>query len=147
MNSRRRTRRTPKKDWRQEFLDGLRETGMVTEACQAVGIGRRTAYDERQRNEEFALAWADVIEESTEDLEREAVRRAKDGSDTLLIFLLKARRPQVYRENVKVAPVAAARPELVHVPDDDDERALEVARILQKADALEIPSRLRPDSD
>ena len=56
----------------------------------------------RQRDDQFALAWADVEEASTEELERVAVRRACEGSDVLLIFLLKARRPEKYRDNVHV---------------------------------------------
>ena len=74
---------------------------MVAEACKAAGIGRRTAYDERQRDEQFALAWADVLEEATEELEQVAVRRAREGSDTLLIFLLKAHRPAKFRETIR----------------------------------------------
>ena len=99
-----RTKRAPKKrrDWRKPFLKAFAETGMVIEACKIVPIGRMTVYDERQRNEDFALAWADIEERSTEELEGEAIRRAKNGSDVLLIFLLKSRRPEVYRENVRV---------------------------------------------
>ena len=65
-------------------------------------VSKANVYDERQRNEDFALAWADVEERSTELLETEAVRRATKGSDVLLIFLLKSRRPTTYRDNVKV---------------------------------------------
>ena len=111
---------------------------MVAEACKAAGIGRRTAYDERQRDEQFALAWADVLEEATEELEQVAVRRAREGSDTLLIFLLKARRPDVYRDNVKVAHSVGAQHEVVQMPSDR-ERALEVARILWEAGAIDLP--------
>src|SRR5207253_2000949 len=35
-------------------------------------------------------------------LEAVAIKRAHDGSDVLLIFLLKARRPDVYRDNHRV---------------------------------------------
>jgi hypothetical protein len=56
-------------------------------------------------------------------LEAEARRRAMSTSDTLLIFLLKARRPAVYRENARVeltgiagGPVALS-PVLAQVPD------------------------------
>lgn len=105
---------------RQAFLDAFEELGMVTAACEAVGISRQTAYQERQRNEEFAVAWADVEEHTTERMEREAYRRAVEGvtkplvsagkhvtdvteySDGLLQFMLRARRPERYRENVKV---------------------------------------------
>jgi hypothetical protein len=93
---------------------------MVSRACEVVGISRQTAYAERQRNEEFAVAWADAEERVVETMEREAYRRAVEGveeplvsagkhvtnvtkySDSLLQFLLKARRPERYRENVKV---------------------------------------------
>ena len=97
-----RTARTPKKDWKPDFLEALRGTATVTEACRVVGIGRTSAYKARQQDEAFAVAWADVEEESTETLESVAVQRAVDGSDTLMIFLLKSRRPQKYRENVKI---------------------------------------------
>lgn len=93
---------------------------MVSEACRVVGISRTVVYQERQRDEVFAVQWADVEEKTTEAMEREAYRRGVEGvekpvyqggklvgrvneySDTLLIFMLKARRPDKYRENVKV---------------------------------------------
>jgi hypothetical protein len=120
MSTARTKRRTQKKDWRPEFLKALAETGLVIEAAKKAKVGRSTVYDERQRNEEFALKWAEIEEWTTEEMEQEARRRAVLGveepiyykgelqgsvrkfSDTLLIFLLKARRPDVYRENVKV---------------------------------------------
>ena len=106
--------------WKPAFLDALRRTGIVKHAVEAAGIARRTAYDARDRDEAFAKAWDDIVEDATEEMEREAVRRAAEGtvkpvfqhgrkvgeireySDTLLMFLLKARRPEVYRENSRV---------------------------------------------
>jgi len=84
------------------FIEALGSGATVSEACDEVGIGRRTAYDHRQRDEQFALRWADAIERGTEELETEAKRRAMDGSDTLLMFLLKARRPETYRERTEI---------------------------------------------
>jgi hypothetical protein len=103
-STKKRTKRTPKKrrDWRPGFLKAFETCGMVTEACRMAKVSKANVYDERQRNEDFALAWADVEERSTELLETEAVRRATKGSDVLLIFLLKSRRPTTYRDNVKV---------------------------------------------
>jgi hypothetical protein len=103
---------------RRGWLLCFEYAGMVTAACELMGVGRTTVYEERQRNEEFALAWADVEERSTERMEREAYRRAVEGvktpmvsagklvttvqtySDGLLQFMLKARRPDIYRERV-----------------------------------------------
>jgi hypothetical protein len=105
---------------RARFLAKLAAGYSIAAACRAERIGRRTAYDWRERDEDFAKAWDAAIEEGSDILEDEARRRAHDGvtkpvyqggalvgvvreySDTLLIFLLKARRPQKFRDNVKV---------------------------------------------
>jgi hypothetical protein len=102
------------------WLEAFEKAGTVVAACKAAGVGRTTAYEWRQKDEAFALAWADIEEATTEAMEREAFRRGVEGtveplvsagkhvtdvkkySDTLLIFMLKARRPEKYRDNVKV---------------------------------------------
>ena len=99
------------------FLQVLEDEHLVSEAARRIGVHRQRAYEWRAADEEFARAWAEVEERSTELLEREAYRRAaigvdkpihhqgvrvdtvKEFSDVLLIFLLKARRPGVYREH------------------------------------------------
>lgn len=114
------------------FLVSLEETHQVIVAAAAIEVPRSTVYEWRAGDVAFAAAWADVIEASTQVLEREAFRRAAEGtdkpvyhqgelvdtykeySDVLLMFLLKARRPDVYRETHKLelggvdgAPIAA----------------------------------------
>lgn len=93
---------TPGRPWQARFLAELRDTGAVRYACQAAGVGRSTVYRERQRDEQFALEWSDALEDSCDELEAEARRRARDGSDSLLMFLLKAHRPEVYRDAQRV---------------------------------------------
>ena len=113
-----RTRRTPKKE--ADFLEALCTGASVQAACEAAKIGRRTVYDWRAADDDFALAWDQAIEAGTDLLEDEAKRRAFEGveepvfhggqqcgtvrkySDTLLIFLLKARRPEKFRERQDV---------------------------------------------
>jgi len=63
----------------------------VAAAARAVGVDRSTPYTWRKRDPEFAEAWDDAIEAGLDRLEAEADRRARDGSDTMLIFLLKTR--------------------------------------------------------
>lgn len=139
---------------RDAFLAAFDEHLMVSKACEVVGIHRSTAYLERQRNESFAVAWADVEERTVERLESEMFRRAHDGvekmvvsagkrlgverqySDTLLMFALKAKRPDRYRENVKVEHAGAIRSDVridLSKLDDADLDALE--RISEKATA------------
>lgn len=103
-----------------KWLEAFDEEGTVFQACKKAGIGRSTVYEWRQKDESFAIAWHDVEEATTERMEREAYRRSVEGtvrdiyhqgevvgserqySDTLLIFMLKARRPERYRDNVKI---------------------------------------------
>lgn len=113
-----RARRTGRTDWRPTFLRAFETTGTVVQACRAAGIDRRTAYRERQRNEEFALAWADIDEKVTETLERVALQRAIDGSDRLIEFLLRARRPETYRDNVRVEHSGRVQHDLQAMSDE-----------------------------
>lgn len=100
-------KRTPEKakmpvgDWGPAFLAALAETANVRYSCRQAGIARRTAYDRRDRDEPFRAAWDDALEDACDRLEEIAAGRAESGSDTLMIFLLKAHRPEKYRESVR----------------------------------------------
>ncbi|GIV14871.1 MAG: hypothetical protein KatS3mg022_0306 [Armatimonadota bacterium] len=91
-----------RRDWQTPFLLALARGCSVTAACKIAGISRQHAYRCRARSERFAAQWADAWESGTDALEDEAVRRALAGSDTLLMFMLKARRPEKFRDNVRV---------------------------------------------
>ena len=106
---------------KKAFLEDFAQTGNVTESCENVGIERRaTVYDWQEMDDQFAAAWREAELKATERLESEARRRATEGtqkpvyqsgqlvgfitekSDTLLIFLLKARAPEKYRDRVQM---------------------------------------------
>ena len=113
-----RTKRTHKKE--KEFLEELAKTGVVGIAAEACNLGRRTVYEWREEDEDFASQWDDAIDLATDKLEVEARRRAYEGtlkpvfyrgdecghireySDTLLIVLLKANRPEKFSEKSKL---------------------------------------------
>ena len=110
-----RIHRTPK--GRAKFLEALRNTANVSASCQIAGLPRSCVYDWRAADPEFAADWAAAVELGCDALEDEAVRRGCEGhlkpvfhqgkevgaireySDTLLIFMLKARRPARFRDN------------------------------------------------
>jgi hypothetical protein len=94
--------RKKRHNWRPAFLQAFAATGIVVAAARAAGISRTQAYRARGRSPQFAQAWAQAEEEAIEILEAEARRRAMSVSDILLIFLLKARRPNIYRENARL---------------------------------------------
>ncbi len=89
---------------RETFLERLAAGYSVSHASTAARINRQTAYAHRDRDPAFAAAWEAALDAGTQALEDEAVRRATSGdkpSDVLLIFLLKARRPDVYRDRIE----------------------------------------------
>ena len=93
-------KRTPEKQ--AAFCTALAAVGTVSRACREVGIGRVTAYAWRDEDEAFAAEWDKAKAMGFDALEDEAIRRAFEGSDTLLIFLLKAAKPEKYRERKDV---------------------------------------------
>lgn len=141
-------------EWKAAFLQTLEETASVTKACEVSGLPRRTAYNWRGADEQFAKDWDAAVERGTDALEDEAVRRAREGtlrpvfyegkvcghvrefSDTLLIFMLKARRPEKYRERSEVKHTGGMtvnmRQQLANLPQDDLDA---IERILAKATA------------
>ena len=107
---------------RGRFLRALSNGATVKEASTEAGVSRNTAYTRRRLDEDFAAAWAEAVEVGTERLEAAAYRRAIDGSDVLMIFLLKSRRPEIYRERREILHTGPERP----VTAGDLERIREV---------------------
>lgn len=92
----------PWPSWAQTFLDLFATSGNVMLSARGAGVNRTTPYLLRKNNEAFAAAWEEADEAATQTLEAEAWKRARGGSDRLLLFLLQARRPQTYRTNARV---------------------------------------------
>ena len=108
------TARTADKE--AEFLEALTTCGNVTRACEIAQVSRRSVYEWRDADESFAGAWIAAQRLGTEALEDEATRRAFEGtlrpvfhqgaecgvvrefSDVLMVFLLKARNPDRFKE-------------------------------------------------
>ncbi len=85
------------------FLAELRKGRSIASSAAAAGIARRTVYNWREADEEFARQWDEAIEEGIDRLEDVAMQRAVAGSDTLAIFLLKANRPDKYRDTQRLS--------------------------------------------
>jgi hypothetical protein len=104
---------------REAFLTHLAQTSNVTESAELVGMSRRGIYDVRERDEAFRQSWDEAVEIATDLLEKEARRRALDGweepvfyrgeeigktrlySDRMLELLLKAHRPDRFKDTVR----------------------------------------------
>jgi hypothetical protein len=122
---------------REEFLAALRGGNTITHAARLVRMSRRGVYDVRNADPTFAAEWDLALAEGIDVLEQEAKRRAVEGveqerpivsrgmivghvrtieySDRLLELLLKAKKPDVYRENVSVEQRGRVRHDHQHV--------------------------------
>ena len=114
----RRTIRTEKK--RKRFLEALTTTASVSRAAEAAGAHRGSFYDWRRDDPGFAAEWQEALERGLDALEDEAFHRALEGveepvfyqgqqvalvrkySDALLMFLLKARRPERFKDRAQL---------------------------------------------
>ncbi len=97
------TRTRPLARWQQNFLKVLRKTPHVSRACKAARVSRSMAYDHRKSNPGFAEQWRDAIEGSVDELEATAFRLATEGDSSLISFLLRCHRPEIYRDRQEVA--------------------------------------------
>jgi hypothetical protein len=105
------TTKTPKKGRRQprekavrgveKFLQHLAEGNSVSGAARGTGTSRATLYALRKEDDEIRARWDEAVEQGTDVLEDLALKRART-SDTLIIFLLKARRPERYKDRIEV---------------------------------------------
>ena len=92
---RRNSRRTPEAE--AKFISALRAGKSIAAAARAAGVGRRTVYDWRDRDAAFAARWDEAWDVGTDHLEDLALKGAEQGSERLLLALLKARRPDRYQ--------------------------------------------------
>jgi hypothetical protein len=82
----------------EPFLREYARMGTILHAAEAVGITRWTVDDWRKKYPEFEDKFRHAKDDITQKLEDTAISKAMAGDDTLLIFLLKGLRPDIYTE-------------------------------------------------
>lgn len=110
-------------------------------AARAAGVARQSVWQWRQEDPEFHAAFEQAYEQGTDVFEDEARRRAVEGtdkpiyqrgecvgtvrefSDGLLTLLLKARRPEAYRERQDVQLGVTGEVAVRYVNDWRDQHA------------------------
>lgn len=103
---------------KRAFLDAVGRCGTIAGAARETGIPRSVHYEWMQRDPDYPAAFREAEDIAVEIMETEARRRAVEGttkpvfqggdhvgnvteySDQLLMFLLRAARPDRYRERV-----------------------------------------------
>lgn len=108
--------------WEGDFLDEYRRSGVLGQSAKNARVSLVTVQRRRKRDPEFMQACEEALDIAIDAMESAALQRAVNGttrkkgvyfkgkqigdesyqdySDTLLIFMLKALRPDKYREQV-----------------------------------------------
>lgn len=141
-----------KRGWEVAFLARLAMGDSPSVAAAIAGIDRTTAYARRLTDPPFLEAWLDAFEQGTDLLEQQAYNRAHTGwlepvyqggrlvgyvrkfDNTVLLKLLAARRPGVYREQREVHHTGGGRP----VTAGDLEAIARAGRRPELADAFDV---------
>lgn len=88
---------TPEK--KAEFLEKLKTGISIAGAARAVGVTHSTVYNLMNRDKEFKTLVSEAREAGSDRLEDTLLNiGVRDRNVTSLIFLLKGRRPEIYRE-------------------------------------------------
>lgn len=103
-----------------KFFAVLAATANVSKAAKAAKVSRSWVYEQKEADEAFAARWKEAEDVACDALEEEARRRALKGtikpiyqqgkrvgqvreySDTLMVILLKAHRPEKYKDRSSV---------------------------------------------
>ena len=106
--------------WRGVFIERLKATGNVTLAARGAGVSRQEVYQARNRNKTFRRQWDEALDagrrparrrgspprhghqESMSGTPARSWGRSPSTDSSLLMFLLRAHRPHLYRDNVRV---------------------------------------------
>lgn len=125
--------RHPKK---KAFIVAYTKMGVVNHAAEVVGVHSSTARRWYSDDEAFRIARDNADEDATDELELVARQEAFKGSVPLLIFLLKGRRPHIYRDRYDVRST--------HVNVDQDTQDLRSAMqdVMHDPDFAELAERL-----
>ena len=89
-------------DWQPAFLKALGLSPVVLAACDAAGVSRKTAYQERSVNDVFRAAWDEAMEDALDRLEAIVFARAKTHMD-LARWLLARRRRNLYGDRLELS--------------------------------------------
>jgi hypothetical protein len=96
-------------DRRALFLRELARSPVVGRAARFAGLSLSNLYRLKREDERFSAAWDEALTAAVDDIEQAAIDRALEKSDKLLETILKAKRPEEYRERVDVQVAAVGQ--------------------------------------
>lgn len=128
-----------KRTLKKVFLEALQATGLVTEASKICQIPKSLAFQWRAEDPEFSFRWDKLIKgELLPHLEAEAFRRAMNGSDLLLMFMMKAYDRERFDD--KAAEKVVARPSIMIQIRDVDKTLVAISDTSKTVPAIDYKS-------
>ena len=88
---------------KDRFIERYLQTANISSSCEYADISRSGYYYWIKTDDEFRDRARDAEEKMLDMLESVAYKRAIDSSDTLLIFMLKSRRRNIYGDKLDVS--------------------------------------------
>jgi hypothetical protein len=143
---------------KRAFLLAYTESMRVDLSSRAAGVSRHIHKWWMKHDEDYAAAFTEAKEMAAEMLEAEAIRRAREGvtrtvyhqgepvgtelvySDTLLIFLLKGAKPDVYKERYEHTGKDGGPIQVAHMAPDV--RQARLAALLAKRNGQPQPQEV-----
>ena len=140
-----RARRAKREERKRKFLEILADRGDLRAAAQGAGVSLRSVLRWRREDSSFAASLEDAEEVAVLELAAEARKRALEGSDRLLIFLLSSLAGDrfgfgAYRRWTRQAELDTAH------PLSPEELAASIRRAAEEIDAS-IPSSPQTPED
>ena len=123
---------------KQKALEAYIETGTITGACSHAEIARATWMDWIKTDTAFNEAVLEAQESIADNLEATAIKRAHEGSDALMVFLLKGLRRNKYVNYVEVDHAVAVQRTQDMAP---------IAEIMAKFSQFESPDPSRESKE
>lgn len=71
--------------WREPFIAGIRDTGIVLRACLIASVSRATVYRARQSDPAFLALWDDAFEDAIDLVEATVRDRALNGTTKIKV--------------------------------------------------------------
>ena len=85
---------------KKNFLKAYKQIGIMSKAAAKAGISTRSIRQYMERDEKFATLVENYYQLFLDSLEEISIERAREKSDTLLMFHLRAGRPEKYNERL-----------------------------------------------
>ncbi|NIP94503.1 MAG: hypothetical protein GWO24_14090 [Akkermansiaceae bacterium] len=91
----------PTEEQRETFLEAFAQTGNVTDSAQRAGVSVRSINRLRRADGDFDREFTEARRDALVGIEDKALELAREGSETLIKFMLKAHRPERYDDSIR----------------------------------------------